>query len=53
MSRKHGVCVLVRIPPGEFQLSIFDRMTKCVTVRGSFVGARQDSGFFKTSLTWK
>jgi propanol-preferring alcohol dehydrogenase len=42
MTRKHGTCVLVGMPPGDFPLSIFDLVAKCVTVRGSFVGTRQD-----------
>jgi len=42
MTRKHGVCVLVGLPPGEFPVSLFDVVANCITIRGSFVGNRQD-----------
>ena len=42
MTRKHGICVLVGLPPGEFPLPLFDVVANCVTVRGSFVGTRED-----------
>ena len=42
MTRKHGICVLNGLPPGEFPLDIFDLVANCVTVRGSFVGTRKD-----------
>jgi propanol-preferring alcohol dehydrogenase len=42
MTRKHGTCVLVGLPPGEFPVAIFDMVANCVTIRGSFVGTRQD-----------
>lgn len=42
MTRKHGVCVLVGLPPGEFPVPLFDVVANCITVRGSFVGNRQD-----------
>jgi propanol-preferring alcohol dehydrogenase len=42
MTRKRGTCVLVGLPPGEFPLSLFDVVANCITVRGSFVGTRQD-----------
>ncbi len=42
MTRKHGTCVLVGLPPGEFPLDLFDVVANCITVRGSFVGTRQD-----------
>jgi propanol-preferring alcohol dehydrogenase len=42
MTRRHGIAVLVGLPPGEFPLEIFDLVAKCVTVRGSFVGTRED-----------
>ena len=42
MTRKHGICVLEGLPPGEFPLEIFDLVAGCVTVRGSFVGTRKD-----------
>jgi propanol-preferring alcohol dehydrogenase len=42
MTRKHGICVLNGLPPGEFPLEIFNLVANCVTVRGSFVGTRKD-----------
>ena len=42
MTRKHGTCVLVGIPPGEFPTSLFDVVANCITIRGSFVGNRHD-----------
>ncbi|HEY0288076.1 MAG TPA: alcohol dehydrogenase AdhP [Pseudomonas sp.] len=42
MTRKHGTCVLVGLPPGEFPLDLFGVVANCITVRGSFVGTRQD-----------
>lgn len=42
MTRKHGTCVLVGIPPGEFPTPLFDVVAKCITIRGSFVGNRRD-----------
>jgi propanol-preferring alcohol dehydrogenase len=42
MTRKRGICVLVGLPPGEFPVSLFDVVANCVTIRGSFVGTRQD-----------
>jgi propanol-preferring alcohol dehydrogenase len=42
MTRKHGICVLNGLPPGEFPLDIFELVANCVTVRGSFVGTRKD-----------
>lgn len=42
MTRKHGTCVLVGLPPGEFPVPIFDVVANCITIRGSFVGTRQD-----------
>lgn len=42
MTRKRGTCVLVGLPPGDFPLPLFDVVANCITVRGSFVGARQD-----------
>jgi propanol-preferring alcohol dehydrogenase len=42
MTRKHGTCVLVGIPPGEFPMPLFDVVANCITVRGSFVGNRRD-----------
>jgi propanol-preferring alcohol dehydrogenase len=42
MTRKCGTCVLVGLPPGEFPLSLFEVVANCITVRGSFVGTRQD-----------
>ena len=42
MTRKHGICVLVGLPPGEFPFPLFDVVANCITVRGSFVGTRKD-----------
>ena len=42
MTRKRGICVLVGLPPGEFPVPLFDVVANCVTIRGSFVGTRQD-----------
>jgi propanol-preferring alcohol dehydrogenase len=42
MTRKCGTCVLVGLPPGEFPFPLFDVVANCITVRGSFVGTRQD-----------
>jgi propanol-preferring alcohol dehydrogenase len=42
MTRKHGTCVLIGLPPGEFPVPLFDVISKCLTLRGSFVGTRWD-----------
>ncbi|WP_390623703.1 zinc-dependent alcohol dehydrogenase [Telmatocola sphagniphila] len=42
MTRKWGTCVLVGLPPGEFPTPLFDVVANCITIRGSFVGTRQD-----------
>ena len=42
MTRKFGTCVLVGLPPGEFPTPLFDVVARCITIRGSFVGTRQD-----------
>jgi len=42
MTRRRGTCVLVGLPPGEFPLPLFDVVASCITVRGSFVGTRED-----------
>jgi propanol-preferring alcohol dehydrogenase len=42
MTRKRGTCVLVGLPPGEFPVPLFDLIANCITIRGSFVGTRQD-----------
>ena len=42
MTRKLGTCVLVGLPPGEFPTPLFDVVANCITIRGSFVGTRQD-----------
>ena len=42
MTRKHGTCVLVGLPPGRFPLPLFDVVANCITMRGSFVGTRED-----------
>jgi len=42
MTRKRGTCVLVGLPPGEFPVPLFDLVANCITIRGSFVGNRED-----------
>lgn len=42
MLRRGGTCVLTGLPPGEFPLSIFDVVFRCLTIRGSLVGTRAD-----------
>jgi propanol-preferring alcohol dehydrogenase len=42
MTRKRGTCVLVGLPPGEFPVQLFDVVANCITIRGSFVGNRED-----------
>jgi propanol-preferring alcohol dehydrogenase len=42
MTRKHGTCVLVGLPPGDFPVPLFDVVANCITIRGSFVGTRGD-----------
>lgn len=42
MTRKRGTCVLAGLPPGEFPTPLFDVVANCLTIRGSFVGTRQD-----------
>src|SRR6202035_3213099 len=40
--RRAGTCVLNRLPPAEFPVSIFDVVLNGHTVRGSIVGTRLD-----------
>jgi propanol-preferring alcohol dehydrogenase len=42
MTRKLGTCVLIGLPPGEFPTPLFDVVSNCISIRGSFVGTRQD-----------
>jgi propanol-preferring alcohol dehydrogenase len=42
MARKRGTCVLVGLPPGDFPVPLFDVVANCITIRGSFVGNRED-----------
>jgi propanol-preferring alcohol dehydrogenase len=42
MTRKLGTCVLVGLPPGEFPIPLFDVVANCITIKGSFVGTRED-----------
>ena len=42
MTRKRGTCVLVGLPPGDFPVPLFDVVASCITIRGSFVGNRED-----------
>lgn len=34
--------MLVGLAPGAFPVPLFDVVARCVTIRGSFVGTRQD-----------
>lgn len=43
MTHKHGTCVLVGLPPGEFPTPLFEVVANCITIRGSFVGNRKDT----------
>ena len=42
MVRRRGTCVLVGLPPGDFPVPLFDVVANCITIRGSFVGTRED-----------
>jgi propanol-preferring alcohol dehydrogenase len=42
MTRKRGTCILVGLPPGDFPVPLFDVVANCITIRGSFVGTRED-----------
>ncbi len=42
MTRKLGTCVLVGLPPGDFPVPLFGVVADCITIRGSFVGTRED-----------
>ncbi|MCB2379217.1 alcohol dehydrogenase AdhP [Hymenobacter sp. BT635] len=42
MLRRRGTLALVGLPPGDFDLNIFDVVLTRKTVRGSIVGTRQD-----------
>jgi propanol-preferring alcohol dehydrogenase len=42
MTMKRGTCVLVGLPPGDFPTPLFDVVANCITIRGSFVGNRED-----------
>ena len=42
MTRRRGTCILIGLPPGEFPVPTFDLVANCITIRGSFVGTRQD-----------
>lgn len=42
MLAKHGTLSLVGLPPGDFDLNIFDTVLNRKTVRGSIVGTRMD-----------
>lgn len=42
MLGRHGTMALVGLPPGSFELDIFDLVLTRKTVRGSIVGTRQD-----------
>ncbi|WP_460960431.1 alcohol dehydrogenase AdhP [Spirosoma litoris] len=42
MLRRHGTMALVGLPPGDFDMNIFDLVLTRKTIRGSIVGTRQD-----------
>lgn len=42
MSRRGGTIVFNGLPPGKFDVSVFDVVLNGLTVRGSIVGTRQD-----------
>ena len=42
MTRKRGTCILIGLPPGEFPVPLFEVVSNCITIRGSFVGNRRD-----------
>ena len=42
MARKRGTCALVGLPKGDFPVPLFDVVANCITIRGSFVGNRED-----------
>jgi propanol-preferring alcohol dehydrogenase len=42
MTRKRGTCALVGLPPGDFPVPLFEVVANCITIRGSFVGTRED-----------
>lgn len=42
MARRGGTITLNGLPPGKFDLSIFDMVLDGITVRGSIVGTRKD-----------
>jgi propanol-preferring alcohol dehydrogenase len=42
MIRKKGTLVCIALPPGNFEMPIFDLVMKCITVKGSLVGTRAD-----------
>jgi propanol-preferring alcohol dehydrogenase len=42
VTRKRGTCVLVGLPPGDFPVPLFGVVANCITIRGSFVGNRED-----------
>ncbi len=42
MTPKRGTCVLVGLPPGDFPVPLFDVVANCITIRGSFIGTRED-----------
>ncbi len=42
MTRRLGTCVLIGLPPGDFPVPLFDVVANCITLRGSFVGTRED-----------
>ncbi len=42
MTGKRGTCVLVGLPSGDFPVALFSLVANCITIRGSFVGTRED-----------
>ena len=46
MTRKRGTCVRVGLAPGDFPVPLFEVVANCITIRGSFVGSREDMAGF-------
>jgi propanol-preferring alcohol dehydrogenase len=52
MTRRRGTCVLVGPPPGDFPVPLFDVVANCITIRGSFVGTREDMAEALSFALW-
>jgi propanol-preferring alcohol dehydrogenase len=42
ITRRHGTCVFLGLPPGEFSMPVIDVVLKRLTIRGSICGTRED-----------